>query len=187
MRLVLIGAPGSGKGTQAARLADHFGVPHISSGERLRAEVAAGSALGRQVAGHLDRGELVPDDVVTAVVAEALTAESPGYVLEGFPRTVAQAPRVDTLNRSGGPDAVVFLELPDDVARRRLIERAPAGRSDDRDPAVIDRRLAKFHAETEPVVDYYRDRGILTTVDAAQAPDAVLAAVLDALEDRGPA
>lgn len=189
MRLVLLGAPGAGKGTQAAALAGHFGVPHISSGDLLRGHVDAGTELGRQVAAHLDRGELAPDDIVSSVVADALAdSGADGYVLEGFPRTVTQAQWADALQPSGLAEAVVLLELPDDEARHRLAERAAAGRSDDRDPEVIQQRLRRFHAETEPVVDYYRDRGVLTAVDAAQPPDAVRAAILTALaETPGPA
>jgi adenylate kinase len=171
MRLVLLGPPGAGKGTQAEALAEHFGVPHISSGELLRRHVASGTALGRQVTGYLDRGELAPDDLVMAVVDEALAGAGSGYVLDGFPRTRSQA------------ETVVFLDVPDDVAQQRLAQRL-AGRSDDRDREVIERRLRTFHDETNPVVDYYRDRGKLVTVNAAQAPAAVTTAILAALARR---
>lgn len=180
MRLILLGAPGAGKGTQAAAIADHLGVPHISSGDLLRSAVAARTALGREVAGYLDRGELAPDDLVTRVVDDTLTTAGPGYVLEGYPRTLSQARRADAVAGDGLADAVVFLDLSDDVARQRLAERN-VGRSDDRDPEVIERRLLQFHAETEPVVDYYRDRGLLVIVDAARAPDAVTTEILAAL------
>ena len=181
MRLILLGAPGAGKGTQAAALAEHFGVPHISSGELLRGHVAAGTELGRKVAVYLDRGELAPDDLVMAVVAEALSRAGPGYILDGFPRTVSQARQAETRFGAGLADAVVFLQVPDDLARQRLAQRMATGRSDDRDPEVFERRLRAFHAETEPLVDYYRDRGLLVTVDAAQPPDSVTAAILAAL------
>ncbi len=181
MRLILLGAPGAGKGTQAAALAEHFGVPHISSGELLRRHVAAVTELGRKVAGYLERGELVPGDLVTAVVDEALARAGRGYILEGFPRTLAQARTAEARHGARLADAVVFLELPDDVARRRIAQRMTAGRSDDRDRKVVARRLRAFHAETDPVVDYYRDRRLLVTVDAAQPPDAVTAAILAAL------
>jgi adenylate kinase len=183
MRLILLGAPGSGKGTQAAVLADHFEVPHISSGERLRRHVAAGTDLGREVARYLDQGELAPDHLVTAVVGEALAGAARGYVLEGFPRTVSQAREAEARYGAGFADAVVFLEVPDGVTRQRLARRMSSGRSDDRDPEIIERRLRRFHAETEPLVDYYRDRGLLVTVDAAQPPAAVTGAILAALAD----
>ena len=181
MRLILLGAPGAGKGTQAATLAEHFGVPHISSGELLRRHVADGTKLGRKVAHYLERGELVPDDLVMAVVDEALARAGTGYILEGFPRTMSQARAAEERHGGGLADAVVFLDLPDDVARQRIAQRMAAGRSDDRDREVVERRLRTFHAETRPVVDYYRDRGLLVTVDATQAPDTVTAAILTAL------
>jgi adenylate kinase len=185
MRLALIGPPGAGKGTQAKALSEHFGVPHVSSGELLRHQVAAGTELGREVAGYLERGELAPDDLVIAVVDEALARAGSGYILDGFPRTRSQAEKAEA--RDGGKlaDAVVFLDLPDDVARQRMAHRL-AGRSDDRDREVIDRRLRTYHDETDPVVDYYRDRGRLVTVDAAQPPEAVTVAILAALAGRQP-
>jgi adenylate kinase len=185
MRLVLVGPPGAGKGTQAEALAEHFGVPHISSGELLRRHVASGTALGREVTGYLDRGELAPDALVITVVDEALAGAGSGYVLDGFPRTRSQAEKADARRDGELADAVVFLDLPDDAARHRLAQRL-AGRSDDRDRAVIERRLRTFHDETDPVVDYYRDRGKLVTVDAAQPPGAVTAAILAALAGRRP-
>jgi adenylate kinase len=183
MRLILLGAPGAGKGTQAAVLAEHFGVPHISTGELLRHDVAAGTELGRKVAGCIERGELAPDDLVAAVVDEALARAGRGHILDGFPRTPSQAREAEARHGTGLADAVVLLELPDDVARQRIAQRMAAGRSDDRDREVVERRLRTFHAETDPVVDYYRDRGLLVTVDAAQPPDAVTAAILTALGD----
>jgi adenylate kinase len=181
MRLILLGAPGAGKGTQAAALAEHFGVPHISSGELLRRHVAAGTEPGRKVARYLERGELAPDHLVAAIVDEALARSRAGYILEGFPRALLQAREAEARHRAGLADSVVFLELPDDVARQRIAQRTPAGRPDDRDREVVERRLRTFHAETDPVVDYYRDRGPLVTVDATPPPDAVTAAILTAL------
>jgi adenylate kinase len=184
VRVLLLGPPGSGKGTQGQALARRLGIGHLSSGELLRREAAAGTELGRQVAAYLDRGELVPDDLVIAVMRHALrsTDRSNGYVLDGFPRNVAQAEQADALEATGGvADEVVYLALPDDVARQRLAGRAAEGRSDDADPDVIDRRLRVFHAETEPLLDLYRDRGILWVVDADEPAEAVTAAILAAL------
>lgn len=186
MRLVLVGAPGAGKGTQAAALAEHLGVPHISSGALLRRHVVVGSELGREVAGYLDRGDLAPDDLVMAVVDEALAHDRSGYILDGFPRTRSQAEKADARHGGKLADAVVFLDLPDDEARQRMAQRLDPGRSDDRDRDVIERRLRTFHEETDPVVDYYRERGRLATVDAAQPPEAVTAAILAALAGRRP-
>jgi adenylate kinase len=178
VRLALIGAPGSGKGTQGAILAEHLGVPLISSGELLRA-AAAGQGVSPEVAAQLARGELVPDDVVLAIVNAAIerAGETGGYVLDGFPRTISQA------EHAAAPmlDAVVHLDLSDDVARERLAGRAGAGRADDLDREAIERRLRRYHDETEPLLTLYRERGMLRTVDADRPPEAVTAAVLDAL------
>jgi adenylate kinase len=182
VRVVLLGAPGSGKGTQGTALAKELGVPLVSSGQMLRDEVSAGSDRGHEVAAYLDRGDLVPDDLVVGAVRSALSeaVKSGGYVLDGFPRTVAQARRVD---EDGAPDAVIYLAVPDDVVRRRLDHRADVGRADDDDQSVIDRRLRHFHEEVEPMLDYYRGRNVLTTIDADQPPEAVHEAIVRSLRN----
>ena len=188
MRLVLLGAPGSGKGTQGVVLAEHFGVPHVSSGDLLRSHVAAGTDLGRQIDDCLTRGELVPDDLVLTAIGDAVVVatESGGYVLDGFPRTLAQAGRAYELAEPAGltADAVVYLAVPDEAARERLAGRASGGRTDDANADVIDRRLRLFHAETQPLLEYYQERGILVTIDGAQAPAEVSAAIFVALAAR---
>ena len=185
MRLVLLGAPGSGKGTQGVVLAQRLSVPHVSSGELLRAHAATGSELGRRVAGCIARGELVPDDLVLAVVGDALTSavKAGGYVLDGIPRTLAQAERAYALAEPAGlvADAVIYLDVPDDVARERLAGRAGTGRADDADPTVIERRLQIFHADTRPLLNFYREREILIPIDAEQSVRAVSKAIFDAL------
>jgi adenylate kinase len=184
MRLVLLGAPGSGKGTQGEALADRFGVEHVSSGELVRRHIAEGTDIGREAASYADRGELVPDDLVLRIVGEAVTraAAAGGYVLDGFPRSLAQAQRAYEIASQSDltADAVVYLAVPDDIARERLGHR-DVGRADDNDPAVIDRRLQVFHAETEPLLDFYRTRGILHEIDATPPPDEVTRAMLAAL------
>jgi adenylate kinase len=188
MRVILLGAPGSGKGTQGHALAEHFGVRHLSTGDTLRSEIAAGTELGREVQQHVERGELVPDDLMLELVGQAVTAaaQAGGYVLDGFPRTLAQAERAYALAAPAGvtADAVVYLAVPDDIARERLVARAAAGRADDSDPSVIDRRLTVFHEQTEPLLDFYRDRGILVTVDATPPPDEVTRSMLAAVAAR---
>jgi adenylate kinase len=177
VHLALLGKPGSGKGTQGVTLAARLGVRLISLGELLRRRAADPTRPEPELAAVLARGDLVPDDVVLSVVREAVDAlGDQGYILDGFPRTIAQA-------RSGVVpiDAVVHLALSDDAARARLTGRASGGRTDDADRAAIDRRLRRFHSDTEPLVDLYREQGILTTVDAGAPPADVTAAILDAL------
>jgi adenylate kinase len=184
VRIVLLGAPGSGKGTQGEALARRLGVRHVASGELLRAQVAQGSDLGLEVADCLARGDLVPDDVVLSIVGTAVAqaAEAGGYILDGYPRTRAQAERAHELahERGIGADAAVYLALDDDVARRRLGARA-GGRVDDADASVIDHRLDVFHDNMRPILDFYEELGILVTVDAAQPVDAVTDEILAAL------
>jgi adenylate kinase len=177
---MIVGAPGSGKGTQSAMLAKHLGVPAISTGELMRGLTAADTELGRKIVEYMARGDLVPDDLVVSIVGDALgaAAESGGYILEGFPRTVAQARRAE---RSIAPDAVVNLVVPDDVARGRLARRAGAGRADDAAQAVIEQRLRRFHEQIDPILQHYADRGVLTSVDADRPPEAVHESVLRAL------
>jgi adenylate kinase len=187
VRIVLLGAPGSGKGTQGERLAERLGVPHVSSGELLRTHIDGDTELGRQAADYVRRGELVPDDLVLAIVGEAVAAarDTGGYVLDGYPRSLAQAeqayaaaePRGDTA------DAAVYLRVSDDVARTRLAGRGE-GRADDADPAVVERRLQVFHQLTEPLLEFYGKRGILVTVEADGSPDEVAAAIDAALAER---
>ena len=187
MRLVLLGAPGSGKGTQGHLLAERLGVRHVASGELLRAHVAAESELGVEITARLARGDFVPDDVVLAIVCEAVTAaceSGRGYILDGFPRTRAQAERAYELARPKGieAEAAVYLALADDIARRRLASRARAGRGDDADGGVIERRLELFHANTRPILEFYEARGILVTVDAAEPVPVVTETIIAALE-----
>jgi len=185
MRLILLGAPGSGKGTQAVVLAEHFGVPHVSSGEMLRREVASATPFGRRVEGYVASGELVPDDLVLAIVGDALNAavHAHGYILDGFPRTLSQAERTSDVAPPTGIafDAVVYLSISDDRARRRIAVRAAEGRIDDTDPAVVERRLRVYHRETGPLLDFYRDRRLLRTVDADQTVTHVTRSIFDAL------
>jgi len=186
VRIVLLGAPGSGKGTQGALLARRLGVPHIASGELLRAHVRAGSEIGLDISERLARGDLVPDDLVLTIVGEAVTAAveaTGGYILDGFPRTRAQAERAHVLAAPLGVSAesAVYLSLDDTVARSRLASRAAGGRVDDADSEVIEHRLQVFHDNMRPILDFYDQLGILVTVDAAQSVDVVTEQILAAL------
>ena len=186
MRIILLGAPGSGKGTQGVALAEHFGVRHVASGELLRAHIAQDTDVGRQAQEYVERGELVPDDLVLQMVGGAVVdaVQHGGYILDGFPRTIEQAERAYELAPPDATaDAVVFLAVPDDVVRERLLARRE-GRVDDADPAIVDRRMRVFHEQTEPLLDFYRDRGILLVVDAEPPPADVTDAMLAALGER---
>jgi adenylate kinase len=193
MRLVLLGPPGAGKGTQATRIAKRFAVPQLSTGDMLREAVASGSALGTRVKDIMERGELVPDDVVMAVIADRMdhSDAANGFVLDGFPRTVAQAEALDQelANRGIGLDAVLELEVDEDVLLVRIEGRAeeagkkglPVRRDDN--PEVFKTRLKAYRAQTAPVTEYYRSQGLLHIVDGLQPIDVVteeLAEVLSA-------
>jgi adenylate kinase len=189
MRLILLGAPGAGKGTQGIRLAAHYGVAHVSSGDILRRHVADGTELGRKVQAHVDAGELVPDDLVLAVIGRAVAEamETGGYLLDGFPRTLPQAERAyaGATRANVAAHAVLYLEVPDEVAEERLRDRsATSGRADDRSSSVIHHRLEVFHAQTVPLLDFYRDAGRLVTVDATPPPDEVAATIITVVEAR---
>jgi adenylate kinase len=188
MRLLMLGPPGSGKGTHGVRLAKEFGIEHISSGDVLREAIRSGSPIGRTLDAYVSRGDLVPDDVLFELmvpIAERAMAETGGFVADGFPRTLAQAERAFQelgVDRHLRFDAVVSLDAPEEVLVRRLLERARIeGRADDT-PEVIQHRLAVYRAETSPLIDYYRGRGLLIPIDADRAPDEVYADIKKALE-----
>jgi adenylate kinase len=187
MKVLMIAPPGAGKGTQGAIIANHFGVPHIATGELLRDHVARNTALGRTVAEHLNRGDLVPDDVVLEMLRLAfadVARTGGGYVLDGLPRTMAQAKAAYRMAKELGVTANVALHLKVDDAEvtRRLLARAVLeGRSDDTEE-VIARRLALYHEVTSPIVDWYAERGILITIDSSRPVDQVAREILTALE-----
>jgi adenylate kinase len=186
MRVLLIGPPASGKGTQGRRIAAHFDVPYLSSGELLRSQVAAGTPLGHRVADDLAAGDLVPDEVMLEALREPLheAMSSGGYVLDGFPRNVAQARELETFAAKigGAPEIAVWFDVEDAELLKRTRSRALAeGRVDDVDK-VARHRIDVYAAATAPLVDHYRAQGLLIRVDAAKPVDAVTGAVLAALE-----
>ena len=164
MVLVFLGPPGAGKGTQAARVAERLGLKKISTGDILRDHVRRGTELGKKVAPIMERGDLVPDDLILAIIKEELSKLPVVRVLfDGFPRTLAQAQALDALLAEMGlqVDAAVLLDVPEDELVARLLKRAQEeGRADDNE-ATIRRRLEVYKADTEPVVDYYARRGVL--------------------------
>lgn len=183
MRLVFLGPPGSGKGTQAGMLADRTGILHLSTGDILRGAAALGTPTGMKARGFMDKGQLVPDEVVDALVAERLTgADAGAFVLDGYPRNVAQAEALAALLAAEGIalDAVLFLDVADEVLVARIAGRRDR-RADDTEE-VVRARLDVYRAETEPLVAYYEGLGLLRRIDGAQPIDAVRDAVAATLE-----
>jgi adenylate kinase len=190
MRMVLVGPPAAGKGTQAGRLVDRFGGVHIATGDILRSNADRGTELGRTASRYMDRGELVPDDVIIDMVLERLGEGdcAGGFVLDGFPRTVPQAEALGKrLDELGRPlDVVVSLQVGEDELRERLAARAEEqDRAEDEDEDAIARRLELFDRETEPLLDFYDGKGLLVSVDAEGDVDEVTGRIAAALDGRG--
>jgi len=211
MKLVFLGPPGAGKGTQAVRLAERFGLQHSSTGDIFRAALSDGSELGSTVKQYLDDGLLVPDELTSRVVEERVVDVVESYVLDGYPRTLAQAQHLaDMLKRRGQSlDGVVYFELPDEDAVVRLTGRRTCSecganfhiafmppkvedvcdlcgaaltiRSDSAED-VVRRRLVEYHEKTKPLVAFYTESGLLSSVDACPAPDEVMQAAATVLE-----
>lgn len=208
MRMILVGPPGAGKGTQAQRLVDRFGIPHISSGDMLRAAVKEGTELGKQADTFMKAGQLVPDDVVIGMILERIVKPdaAKGFMLDGFPRTTPQAAALDQAMTAAGVvlDAVVLITVPDEL----IVERITGRRSDPETGAIyhvtfspappevqprlvqrkddtveaVTTRLAKYHSETAPIVPFYEGKGILRRVDGVGEPDVVTRRITEALE-----
>jgi adenylate kinase len=177
MRLIMLGPPGSGKGTQGHRLHEEYGIPEISTGDILRAAMREGTPLGVKAKSYYDRGALVPDEVMIGIVRERLTHADTqaGFILDGFPRTVPQAEALDRmLSESGQPiDRVIGIEVPEGELVKRLSGRREIeGRQDDSDEA-IQHRLEVYQKETSPLIDYYRQTGYLSTVPGVGAIDEI--------------
>lgn len=210
MRMIFIGPPGAGKGTQAARLVEKYAIPHISTGDMFRAAVAAGTPLGKQADTYMQAGQLVPDEVTIGLVMERIGQPdaSGGFMLDGFPRTVPQAEALDrALTEAGAQlDVVLVLEVPDDL----IVDRITGRRSDPETgeiyhvtfnpppPGIADRviqrkddteeacrkRLEGFHSQTAPIVPFYEAKGLVCRVDGVGAPDEVTIRITTALLDR---
>ncbi|MFW5856388.1 MAG: adenylate kinase [Planctomycetota bacterium] len=207
MRLILVGPPASGKGTQAEILKEKLGIAHISTGDMLRANVKEGTDLGKQAKEYMDAGGLVPDELVIAMVLERLKQPDAkdGFLLDGFPRTRPQAEALDkALDEAGvSIDAVVFINVPDETVLERMTGRRmdpetgkiyhttfnppPAEIADriiqrkDDNPESVKVRLEKYHAETAPIIPFYEEKGLIKRIDGLQKPEAVTADVLQAL------
>ncbi|MGN2248238.1 adenylate kinase [Frateuria sp. GZRR35] len=191
MRLVLLGAPGSGKGTQAARLKADLNVPHISTGDMLRAAVAAGTPLGLKAKAVMDAGQLVSDDILLGMLEERLAQDDArnGFILDGYPRNLAQADALDhLLSRIGQPlDAVVKLEVPNEAIIGRCQIRFQAENRADDNPDTVRKRLGVYAEQTAPVADFYAKRGKLQVVDGVGELDDVTARIKRALESESTA
>jgi adenylate kinase len=190
MRLVLLGAPGSGKGTQAARLKAHLQVPHVSTGDLLRAEVAAASKLGLEASAVMARGELVSDAILLGMLEDRFSRPdtSQGFILDGYPRNLAQADALDALlQRIGQPmDYAVQLDVPSELLVDRIAGRAQAeGRADD-NPDAVRTRLGVYASQTAPVIDFYRRHGQLTVVDGVGTLDEVFNRIVEAIAPSSP-
>jgi adenylate kinase len=186
LNVLLLGPQGAGKGTQAKRISTEYDIPHVASGEILRAEMQAGTELGRRVKDVYDRGDLVSDDLVIELIRTRLSQPDTdaGFILDGFPRTTVQAEALDQMfGEIGRSFSVVFaLQIPDNVAFERLHRRAELeARADDTDEAIR-RRLETYHRETEPLIEYYRVRGNLVPIHGDRSENEVFAEIQSALE-----
>jgi adenylate kinase len=185
VNLLVLGPQGAGKGTQAERIGLDHALPHISTGEMFRNAISEGSELGRQVEPLLASGRLVPDRLTIELIRERLGREDArrGFILDGFPRNTAQAEALATMmvEIGRGLDAVLYFDLPDEVATARMLERfGKEGRADD-EPDAIARRLATYHEQTEPLVAYYRSSGLLVPLHAERSISEVYAEIQSAL------
>jgi adenylate kinase len=189
VNILLLGPQGSGKGTQAKRLAEEYGLVHIATGDILRGAMEEGSDLGDRVREYYERGELAPDDLMIELIRKGLSANgaSEGFILDGFPRNMAQAEALDKMLRDiGKPLDVVFeLQLSDEECLKRMQKRAAEeGRTDDT-PEAMRKRLEIYHAETEPLVEYYRVRGNLVGIHADRSIPQVFAELQETIEHMG--
>ncbi len=180
-RLLFLGPPGAGKGTQAELLAERHQLLHLSTGDLLRAEVKAGTALGQEAEAVMARGELVSDALVLAIVRSRLEGHTGGWLLDGFPRNLAQAEALDDLlaELDQRIERVLLLELEDGVLIQRLLSR---GRADDNE-AVIRNRLVVYQEQTAPLIDHYRQLGLLCSVEASGTVEAIAARIVASLTD----
>lgn len=189
MNLVIFGGPGSGKGTQSARLIDNYGLYHISTGELLREHIKQGTEIGRKADEYISKGQLIPDDLMISIIEEVLEKEAKdkrGIILDGFPRTIAQAEALEEFLKQRGSDvhAVVGLEVPDDELTARLINRAKeSGRSDD-NPETIKKRLDVYHSQTQPLRDHYIGKGLYIPIDGTGNIDEIFDAIKAGLKDK---
>ncbi|MBT4483988.1 MAG: adenylate kinase [Candidatus Latescibacteria bacterium] len=177
MRLILLGGPGAGKGTQAAKLKEHYGIPHISTGEVLREARAAGTELGKKAAEYMDAGKLLPDNIILGIVSDKMDMPDMknGFLFDGFPRTIPQAKGLDKILQEKGQalDSVVSIDVNDGIVIDRLLKRSEIeGRADD-NRETIENRLKVYYEQTEPLKDYYKGCGLLKSIDGVGTVDEI--------------
>ena len=186
MNLLVLGPQGAGKGTQAKRISAEYEIPHVATGDMFRAEVAADSELGREVGAIMARGDLVPDETTIAIIEKRLSEPdaSEGFVLDGFPRNLAQAQALDTMLGSIGRvlDAILFFAVSDEIGMERALSRAALEARADDTREVIARRLEIYHRETEPIVEHYRTTGKLIPLHADRSIEQVWSEISSALQ-----
>lgn len=187
MNIVMLGAPGAGKGTHADFLAQQFGIVHISTGELLRQQAAQGTELGLRVKGIMERGELVDDDLVTEIVNDVAAKEHRGLVLDGFPRTIRQAELLDQILHWAGSElaCVLNIDVPEEELVRRIKERAMIVKRNDEGDDTIRRRLQEYHSKTLPVKSFYEDQGILVNIDAGGSIEQTRTNIMKAVAELG--
>ncbi|NLJ43602.1 MAG: adenylate kinase [Bacteroidales bacterium] len=188
VNFLIFGPPGSGKGTQSVKLAEKFNLKHLSTGDMLRAEIAAGTELGKKMSSIMSKGELVPDAVVIEMIANKIdsTKDVAGFLFDGFPRTVAQTEELEKMLNERGMkiDSMLVLDVDHDELVKRLILRADlSGRPDDKDPAVIENRIEVYRSKTEPIIDYCRERGIYQPVNGVGSIDEIFERLCEFMEE----
>ena len=181
MYILLMGPPGAGKGTQAARLIEKYGIPQISTGDMFRAAIKNETPLGVEAKKYIDAGQLVPDSVRDRLVKDDCKS---GFILDGFPRTTAQAVSLDAILKELGIslDAVLNLNVPSEELVKRISERAVLENRADDNPETVQKRLAVYEESTKPLIDYYRNSGLYQEINGLQDVDAVFADIIKALE-----
>jgi len=185
IRLVLLGRQGSGKGTQGARLAAHYGIAHISTGEMLRNAIKHGTPVGKVVKEVIDKGGLVEDDLMSSLVKGRLgeaDARTRGYLLDGYPRTLTQAQALDDIARARPINVVVDLEVPREVVAARISARREAEHRVDDSPEAVEHRLSLYDERTAPLIAHYRQLGVLSVVDGVGTPDEVFTRLVAAIQ-----
>jgi adenylate kinase len=184
INILIFGPPGSGKGTQSVRLAEKFNLLHLSTGDMLRAEIAAGTELGKKMSAIMSKGELVPDEVVIEMIAVKIDSvkDKAGFLFDGFPRTVAQTGALEKMLNDRGMkiDSMLVLDVDYDELVRRMIARAEhSARADDKDPAVVANRIDVYKEKTEPIIDFCREKGLYQPVNGVGSIDDIFGRLSD--------